>query len=315
MNLSKKYIFLFFIFQFLLFLENSFLENNKKIDLNNFINVSLLKKYLNLYEFNFRDDENNIEKLNLYMQSNWFQRGKERWELENFNKSTDILNECNLLLNIIKPEDNTYVFSEINYIIILGATFKSILNRVEYFIKNKNKFSNNVKIIFLTGYREYNEKIDGTIYYINESINNFCKKYNLYYDIDYKIESEEDIMNLFNSILRKNNFNSDIYVESRNINSIRATTESTLNYLLLNVKYKFNDNDRLLFISNGYSINYQKTIVFGIFNKENIFNNIYKNIYFCGNILNINYSEDLIVKIKNEIAKLIYSYNKYFNGK
>lgn len=50
MNLNKKYIFLFFIFKSLFFLKSSFLEFNQNKDLNSFINVDLLKKYLKIYE-------------------------------------------------------------------------------------------------------------------------------------------------------------------------------------------------------------------------------------------------------------------------
>lgn len=260
--------------------------------------IEIIEKYLNYESFEkliketkVLSDENfekiSLKELNEILQKNWFQGAKkERWQFENilFENEKTI---AKILQNIYKKDgiidfeikkekidlNNSEKFENVKNIIIFGSTFKSILNRAicaKSIINENNKYN----IIFLTGYRKIDEKVDYTDEKRAEILENLfpeIKNKNLYYK---KSQTEEDLVEQIKNIVFFETKNCEVEIFSEKVvEGKRATTESTLKKLFS--ERNFPKDSFTIGISTGDEfINYQQSVVDLFFKEQKIDFNI-----------------------------------------
>lgn len=313
--------------------ENEILNNEIKNYINIEFLINFLKLYLNKNDLNEIGIKNNlifnIDLLNDFMQKEFFQNGKERWELEKNIKNNNEKETKDIFLNLsrsFKENEQNINIENFNEIIIFGGTFKNMILKISYLLDLIGHKKINSKIIFLTGYREYSKTGDGSLDEIKKSLIDFLNKYNINNEEKINIinnhkesdfSTEENILKSIINLL-PNSFKYDIVCEKRDFSKPRASTESTLNNLWNLIKENNNKNKNLLFISSLYFVPSQKACIKRTLLNSNLkldykITGKYFNFESILNKNDLNEINNMITKLQRELAGTIYQFKKLFD--
>lgn len=254
-------------------IENKYNNNYNEI-------FSFLNKKISFNEF--------VKIFIVFSQTKLLQRKSERWEkdfIDNINILSTNFNDDNLnknlqtILNKIANENqNNIKNNNQKNLIILGSTYLTMKNRLNFALKQNKKISKNKNIYFLVGERYINnlDELDSLLNFKNLKVN---------------LNEYKKLINLEKE--NKLNFNEKLILEQD-----KKLVKSEIQIILQKLK-QFCKKHNIIINDYNYEHLTETGLAIILSKKQNLFDN-YSNIYFIDTPINLNKENKLINRPNTE---------------